>query len=359
MKKYILFIALLVFTSTTFAQNKTLLFFAEKGEEFSVVYNNVIVNEKPSSLVKVSGVRQGNCTIGIMFKGHSAATIYKKINLSEANEFTYIIRKEGAAYILKPLQEIPVVRKSVSSGNFVYYSSASLLDSDPVVTTNTSTYSNVVDCEKPSLSDRAFVKAKYEIDSKSTNALKKAKAEEIITSNCLLASQVVQIIKQIPDPAYQLELAKLSYAHTYDIKNYLVVVNALTSATDRNILNQFINGEYIVDPVEVVEVIEVPAGDCPMPASDEDFRLGKNAVAKESFDGDRVAIAKQFVSNHCLTTNQVIELINQLTFESSKLEFAKFAYTHTYDRKNYYLVNSCFSFSNSKSELNAYISSVK
>jgi hypothetical protein len=42
-------------------------------------------------------------------------------------------------------------------------------------------------------------------------------------------------------------------------------------------------------------------------------------------------------------------------FESSRLEFAKFAYGYTYDLGNYFIVNDAFNFESSISELDRYI----
>lgn len=359
MKRYIPIVLLVFFNLTVFAQNKTLLFFAEKGEEFSVVYNNVVINDKPASFVKLFGLHNGDCSVSILFKDYPSANIHKVINLSQASEHTYIIRKYSNSYVLTPLYELPVVRKGVSPGNSIYYSSTNLLSdrpADPVTDDPCPKPVEQAECDKPSLNDRAFVKVKYEIDSKKSLDLKKQKARDVISSNCLLASQVAQILKLIPDANEKLELAKYAYAHTYDYKNYSVVANALMSQTDRKLLNQFISGEEAAEPVVVVEVA---SGDCPDPATEEDFRQGKGAIAQQTFDDDKMMVAKQFLSNHCLQVNQVIELIKLFTFESEKLEFAKYAYTHTFDRKNYYLLNNSFTFSNSKEELARYINSVK
>jgi hypothetical protein len=43
------------------------------------------------------------------------------------------------------------------------------------------------------------------------------------------------------------------------------------------------------------------------------------------------------------------------SFESSRLEFAKFAYKYTWDINNYFLLNDAFDFESSIDELNKYI----
>ncbi len=86
-----------------------------------------------------------------------------------------------------------------------------------------------------------------------------------------------------------------------------------------------------------------------------DFSALKNSVNAQSFDSSKLTIAKQGVANNNLTSAQVKELLGLFTFESSKLDLAKFAYGHTIDRNNYYQVNDAFTFSSSVDELSGYI----
>ena len=66
-------------------------------------------------------------------------------------------------------------------------------------------------------------------------------------------------------------------------------------------------------------------------------------------------MAKQITGNNCLSTDQVKSVMELFGFEASKLEFAKFAYDHVSDRKNYFKVNDAFGFSSSVDELDEYI----
>jgi hypothetical protein len=103
---------------------------------------------------------------------------------------------------------------------------------------------------------------------------------------------------------------------------------------------------------------ETPSGPAYLVMSDNDFCALKNAVANQSFDSNKLMIAKQAVASNYLTAFQVAELADLMTFESNKLDFAKCAYKFTIDKNNYYLLNNVFSFSSSVYELNKYINSV-
>lgn len=89
-----------------------------------------------------------------------------------------------------------------------------------------------------------------------------------------------------------------------------------------------------------------------MPA---DFTSALSTIKSQSFDDTRLSTAKQIAGSNCLNTTQISSICKEFGFEESKLEFAKFAYDHCSEKKNYFKVNNVFSFSSSTDELNAYI----
>ena len=91
------------------------------------------------------------------------------------------------------------------------------------------------------------------------------------------------------------------------------------------------------------------------PMAPRDFEAARATIKNENFDETRLDIAKQIASSNCLKTDQILAICNLITFEASKLEFAKFAYDHCVDPRNYFKVVNAFTFSSSKQELNTYI----
>ncbi len=81
----------------------------------------------------------------------------------------------------------------------------------------------------------------------------------------------------------------------------------------------------------------------------------KRMVAKEDFEDDKLALAKQAIPGTNMTAMQLAEIARVFSFEDTKLEFLKFAYPFCIDQNKYYLVNDVFSFSTSKDELRKYI----
>ncbi|NUM51343.1 MAG: DUF4476 domain-containing protein [Flavobacteriales bacterium] len=87
----------------------------------------------------------------------------------------------------------------------------------------------------------------------------------------------------------------------------------------------------------------------------EQFSQLKLTIGNTSFDNTRLTVMKQAVAANQVTTAQVNELLGMLSFESTRLDFAKYAYAYTLDKENYYMVNNTFSFSSSIAELNHFI----
>lgn len=81
------------------------------------------------------------------------------------------------------------------------------------------------------------------------------------------------------------------------------------------------------------------------------FMLLKNMISDASFDSRKLEIAKFAVSRNYLSSSQILELTNLFSFESNKLDFAKFAYQYASDPGSYFIVANAFSFNSNKRAL--------
>lgn len=93
---------------------------------------------------------------------------------------------------------------------------------------------------------------------------------------------------------------------------------------------------------------------CP-PMSSSSFNSLLNTINNQSFDDDKVMVAKQATSSNCMYVSQIRQVMNALDFEDSKLEYAKHAHAYCVDPQNYFQVNDAFDFSSSVEELNNHI----
>jgi len=89
--------------------------------------------------------------------------------------------------------------------------------------------------------------------------------------------------------------------------------------------------------------------------NDHDFNNLVRTIDNLNFESSKMKVAKQAVTFNVLTSLQVAELVGMMTFESSKLDLAKFAYSNTVDKQNYFIINEEFSFDSSITELHEFI----
>lgn len=88
-----------------------------------------------------------------------------------------------------------------------------------------------------------------------------------------------------------------------------------------------------------------------------DFDSAIATIKKQSFEETKLKTAKQIVTANCLNVNQISQICQSFSFEDSKLDFAKFAYQFCVEPKNYFKLNSIFSFSSSVDDLTDYVQS--
>ena len=81
----------------------------------------------------------------------------------------------------------------------------------------------------------------------------------------------------------------------------------------------------------------------------------RRSIMNASFESDKQRIAEQAVMHNRVRANNIFQIMNMFSFESSKLSFAKFAYQYCDDINNYYIVNDAFTFNSSIRELDNYI----
>lgn len=101
-----------------------------------------------------------------------------------------------------------------------------------------------------------------------------------------------------------------------------------------------------------------PAPPMALGMNPQDYDHACQLISEESFDSSKLTLAKQVISSNPMTASQILGICKLFSFESNKLDFAKFAYTYCVDRNLYYLINEAFSYDSSKRELNEYINNL-
>ncbi len=84
------------------------------------------------------------------------------------------------------------------------------------------------------------------------------------------------------------------------------------------------------------------AQNCQNPISATAYQTGFNNIAVQQGDQNKLIRASRFVSDKCLLATQVKNIALLFNTDSTRLEFCRTAYTHTYDPANFYDVYDAF-----------------
>lgn len=90
-------------------------------------------------------------------------------------------------------------------------------------------------------------------------------------------------------------------------------------------------------------------------ASDQSFQSFLSLMNDEAFDSNRLSFAKNYANTNTLSAQQISTIGKQFSFDSNRLDWAKHAYSHCFDKQNYFLLKSTFTFSSNYNELVEYI----
>ncbi len=113
----------------------------------------------------------------------------------------------------------------------------------------------------------------------------------------------------------------------------------------------------IVDHID--ELLDELSGSpsAPQPMSEEEFSQLLDAISDEFTDSDKLRMLKTAMSGDVLVTvNQIARVMDQFTFDDSKVKAVRVMYSHVVDPQNGYKLLSKVMFSDSKEEIKRIIS---
>jgi hypothetical protein len=126
-----------------------------------------------------------------------------------------------------------------SSGNFNSQDGYDHPHSAPAPVVYLPGYNGPIGCPVP-MSPNDFSDLKRTVNSKSFEDTKLTIAKQVVSSQCLLTTQVKDLLGCFTFEANKLEMAKNCYTHTYDIGNYFKVNDAFTFESSIDELNEYI-----------------------------------------------------------------------------------------------------------------------
>jgi len=98
---------------------------------------------------------------------------------------------------------------------------------------------------------------------------------------------------------------------------------------------------------------------CHFPLSSFEFGKAKKSIENMNYDEGRLRMAKLTAEKSCLSVNQIKTVLGIFNFEETKLTFAKFAYDHTSNKRDYHQLVSAFIYESNKEALIKHIQSKK
>lgn len=331
MKRIILpFLFLLFAAPNLFAQRANAVLFTEQGERFSLMLNGVLQNQNPTSNIRLNDLIANTYRIKVIFEDRNLGEFDRNLFVELGSESTYNLKRNNhGEWVMRLLSVTPLMQVApvvVPNQTIVTYNSA------PTTTTTTTYTTTSVD---PFYQDNVNINFGLNGMGFNMNMNGNVPATTQTTTTYTTTNGYTTVTPGYVAPAQQV------YVNTYDpyYDPYLnpPPVQQVTTTTVYN--NQ---PAYVQTPGCMV-------------MAPGDFMNARNSIAGRSFEQTKLDMAKQLTNNYCFTTQQVKDIMSLFSFEGTKLDFAKYAYSYTIDQQNYFMVNDMFSFESSIGDLNQYI----
>jgi len=226
------------------------------------------------------------------------------------------------------------------------------------------------------LPELEFETLRKEIESQSFDSKRLDKAKALSDSRYLYVNQIKAIMEGLSLESNRLSYAKYAYSTTLDAENYKDLLSIFRMQNNKDELTSFIakrdlptvpkvekkvaslnqEGEESVTKVSTTqETPAMPKENIPNPMDDKAFSAAKLQASEESYESAKFRRVKQISDANFLLASQVKELLAVLSFESNRLDFARYAYPRTFDQGNYSVVKEGLKYTKSKDELAAFI----
>ncbi len=114
--------------------------------------------------------------------------------------------------------------------------------------------------------------------------------------------------------------------------------DTVDTAVDLPELNPKIRCTQILTPVQIEQI--------------------KAQLLKNTLDKNRLLTAKVAINDHCLSSDQIRQLLALFTMDKYRLDLAQFAYGHVTDKTNYQITKEAFSMEQSKEQLDRWVNAL-
>jgi hypothetical protein len=288
MKKLTVLVLILLTGTILRAQNSNLVFFSEQGERFMLVLNGIQQNGDPETNVKITNLPATSYKVKVIFEDEKIPELDKSVFMEPGYEYTcnikknqkgeYVIRLQSQVVLAQAPPPAPTQRAylytttpaaasvtttttSVSAGGVT--AGVTIGTTATTVTTTSSTmtvtstgegtvhgdevyvmpgYNGPYGCRYP-MNDRDFQSVTGSISTKSFEDDKLTIAKQVTGANCLLCSQIKQIMLLFSFEDTRLQYAKFAFRFAFDQGNYYQLNDAFQFSSSISELDQYINGQ--------------------------------------------------------------------------------------------------------------------
>jgi hypothetical protein len=321
-----LFTLLMLVSVSAFAQQQppapySAQIFAEQGERFWVIINGVKQNTDPQTNVLVQGLRAPNYKMKIIFEDNNLPELDQNLFFNDPGEYIYNIKKnKEGKYVIRYNSFVPIAQiMPPPPGQTVIVYGAPVAPAPVGQTTVTTTTVPGGVVQQTTTTTTTGVPG----------------------DNISMGMNIGGVSAGV-----NINVSGMTGTTTYT-ETTTTTIGGNTSMTTTT------TGVPVQQQIIYVPGYSGPIG-CPIPMDAGAFANAKNSIANASFESTKQDMAKNIIGNNCFTAAQVREILTLFDFESTKLEIAKFAYSRTYDRGNYFIVNDVFDFDSSRSELSKF-----
>jgi hypothetical protein len=322
MKKMLLLSLFVAAFACKISAQSNVTVFNQEGEKFWVIVNGIKQNETPQTNVKVTGLTEPNYKLKVIFENNNLPPIDKGIFTQDADgkflSTSYEVKKDKkGSYVLR-LASYNEAPADVAT----QYSAPLVLVERPVSQVNTN--------QTQTTTTVVSGNTQTEGGSVSVNAVDPVTGEVVSVNMSVNAG-----VNGVAGGATSTTTTTTTTTTT-------------SSSSDMQPVNTQVQDHYIM------QGYSGPMG-CPWPMSEPDFQSAKNSINSKSFEDSKLTISKQILSSNCMLCSQVRDIMSLFSFEATRLDFAKFAYSRVFDQGNYYKLNDAFTFESSIEELNNFI----
>lgn len=307
----------------------TLIVFSEDGLPFDLILNGVKQNENHETNIRVEGLTQPYYNVKVLFKEKTLAPLEKKqvmvMDMDGRNaEATYIVKQDKKGrFKLKYYSAIPVESAPPAPEN------TTVVEFTTTPRVKTSTSISVTETTTTTISD-------------STKGSDSDTEEVEIDVNMGGMDVEMDVTIDVNDKGEGMDTDMNTDVATEFDANYSSSTTIKTTSTTTTTVE-----EIDTNPTATSKA---PCSNYHM--SPSEFQKVLGSLSGKAHEDSKLTVAKQISDSNCITPLQVGKIMKEFAHESTRLEFAIYAYKRVFDRSNYYKVNDFFQFESSIDDLN-------